>query len=154
MKIYVASSWRNEYQQQVVRELRKDGHDVYDFKNPSPGNNGFAWKSIDDNWQQWTPDEYVKALDHPLAECGFKSDMDALRWCELCLMVMPCGPSASMEMGWAAGNGKNVVIYIPALREPDLMIKMADFYCTCLDTTREWILEKEADLREHSPKTE
>ena len=150
MKIYVASSWRNEYQQSVVKELRVAGHEVYDFKNPAPGNNGFAWKSIDPNWQSWTPDEYVCALDHPLAESGFKSDMDALRWCDLCLMVMPCGPSASMEMGWAAGAGKHVIIYIPALREPDLMIKMANFYCTDIETVL-WEIDKVAastDARE------
>lgn len=143
MKIYVASSWRNEYQQGVVASLREHGHDVYDFKNPAPGNSGFAWRSIDPSWLSWTPEQYVKALDHPLAEGGFKCDMDALRWCDLCLMVMPCGPSASVEMGWAAGAGKKVAIYIPELREPDLMIKMADFYCTCLDTIREWIMEQE-----------
>lgn len=147
MKIYVASSWRNDYQQGVVATLRGQGHEVYDFKNPSFGNHGFSWKEIDEKWQDWTPEEYVDALSHPLAESGFKSDMDALRWCDLCLMVMPCGPSASMEMGWAAGNGKKVAIYIPALREPDLMIKMADFYCTCLDATLEWIAELETSWR-------
>ena len=42
------------------------------------------------------------------------------------MYVMPCGPSASMEMGYAKGAGKIVIVYIPALREPDLMVKMAD----------------------------
>lgn len=143
MKIYVASSWRNTYQPKVVEVLRKDNHLVYDFRNPAPGNYGFSWKEIDPNWQKWTPDQYVKALDTPIAHAGFKSDMDALRWCDLCLMVMPCGPSASMEMGWASGAGKKVAIYIPEIREPDLMVKMANFYCTCLETIREWILEEE-----------
>ena len=30
MKVYVASSWRNERQQEIVRALREAGHDVYD----------------------------------------------------------------------------------------------------------------------------
>src|SRR5277367_740588 len=105
MNIYVASSWRNDYQQGVVKALREDGHEVYDFKNPAPGNNGFGWREIDHYWQSWTAEEYVEYLSHPLAEAGFKSDMDALTSCEACVMVMPCGPSASMEMGWAAGAG-------------------------------------------------
>ena len=46
MKIYVASSWRNKYQQDVVKELREYGHDVYDFKNP-PNSTGFNWKQIE-----------------------------------------------------------------------------------------------------------
>ena len=33
-KIYVASSWRNVFQQDVVAILRDLGHEVYDFKNP------------------------------------------------------------------------------------------------------------------------
>lgn len=31
MKIYVASSWRNEYYPEVVQKLRDAGFDVYDF---------------------------------------------------------------------------------------------------------------------------
>ena len=30
-KIYVASSWRNEYYPEVVNALRNAGHDVYDL---------------------------------------------------------------------------------------------------------------------------
>lgn len=43
MNIYVASSWRNLLQPGIVVALRRCGHDVYDFRNPAPGNKGFAW---------------------------------------------------------------------------------------------------------------
>lgn len=123
MKIYVATSWRNEFQPGVVAALRADGHEVYDFR----GEEGFSWREVDPDWAAWSPEKYLAGLTHPCAERGFKRDMDALRWCEACVYVMPCGPSASMEMGWAKGAGKWVIAYIPALREPDLMVKMADF---------------------------
>lgn len=32
MRVYVATSWRNEFQPGVVAALREDGHEVYDFK--------------------------------------------------------------------------------------------------------------------------
>ena len=32
-RIYVASSWRNEYYSEVVQRLREAGHEVYDFHN-------------------------------------------------------------------------------------------------------------------------
>lgn len=127
MRIYVASSWRNQFQPFVVRDLRKDGHEVYDFRNPSPGNHGFAWSEVDADWQKWPSDvsRYLAGLEHPTAVSGFRYDMDALRNCEACVMVMPCGPSSSMEMGWACGAGKIVCVYAPEIREPELMVKMA-----------------------------
>lgn len=122
MNIYVASSWRNDHQPDVVRRLRADDHQVYDFKDSE----GFHWSEVDPAWKEWNPQEYLRGLLHSCAERGFKRDMDALRGCDVCVYVMPCGPSASMEMGWAKGAGKKVIVYVPSLREPDLMVKMAD----------------------------
>ena len=51
MRIYVASSWRNLIQPDVVVMLRNLGHNVYDFKNPGPGNSGFQWAQIDEGWK-------------------------------------------------------------------------------------------------------
>ena len=42
-KIYVASSWRNKYQPEVVAALRAAGHEVYDFRNPEHNPGGFHW---------------------------------------------------------------------------------------------------------------
>lgn len=132
-RIYVASSWRNTQQPEVVQTLRDLGHTVYDFKGPGDGwggtgsgPGGFGWSELDPAWQAWTPEAYVYALNKPRAIEGFNRDMDALRSSNFCLMVMPCGPSASMEMGWACGAGIPTVVYVPGMREPDLMVKMAN----------------------------
>ena len=45
-KIYVASSWRNPYQPEVVKKLRELGHQVFDFRNPPDGKGGFFWKDV------------------------------------------------------------------------------------------------------------
>lgn len=146
--IYVASSWRNDFQPGVVERLRADGHTVYDFKGEGSGwgdgahgAGGFGWKEVDPEWQSWPQDipRYLEALNHPRAEEGFLRDMDALRKSDVCVMVMPCGPSASMEMGWAAGAGRFVAVYIPGMREPDLMVKMADLVTNNLDEVRRQI---------------
>jgi len=52
MSIYVASSWRNTHQPSVVAALREAGHDVYDFRNPRPGDHGFHWSMIDPDWKE------------------------------------------------------------------------------------------------------
>ena len=128
MKIYVATSWRNEYQPGVVAVLRKAGFDVYDFRDEE----GFSWRTVDPNWQAWTPIEYINGLAHPFAERGYKRDMDALIACDACVYVLPCGPSASLEMGFARGAGKLCVAYVPEVREPDLMVRMAHLVTTQL----------------------
>ena len=115
MKIYVASSWRNEFQPSVVEELRKLGHEVYDFRNPKEGDNGFHWSNIDENWQNWSPKEYVKALNHPIAVDRFNSDFKAMVWADCCIMVLPCGRSANTEAGWMKGAGKPVFIFQPII---------------------------------------
>jgi hypothetical protein len=143
MKIYVASSWRNEKQPEVVRALRAAGHDVYDFRNPmATGGNrgrrgkGFSWSEISPDWQKWTPEQYIEALDHPAARDGFGSDMDALKWCDACVMVQPCGRSASLELGWCAGAGKPTIILL-APGEPELMVLMATELVTTIEELRD-----------------
>jgi hypothetical protein len=136
MKIYVASSWRNKYQSAVVISLRALGHEVYDFRK-----DGFSWSEVDPNWERWTAEEYYLGLQHLCAQRGFDRDMNALKWCDMCIMVMPCGPSASMEMGYAVGAGKLVAVYMPEIREPDLMVKMAHHVSTRWDSITDWIME-------------
>lgn len=149
MKIYVASSWRNDFQPGVVAALRGDGHSVYDFKGPGDGwgldgdgPGGFAWSEVDPEWQSWSSDipRYLEGLRHPRAVEGYWRDMAALNDSDACVMVAPCGPSASMEMGWAAGSGRYVAVYMPGIREPDLMVKMADHIGTDLTEIRRRII--------------
>jgi hypothetical protein len=124
MKIYVASSWRNLYQQAVVHTLQSHRHQVYDFRNPPDGKGGFAWSDIDPAWEQWTTTKYIAALEHPLAEEGFHRDFQAMHWADLCILVLPCGRSANAEAGWMCGAGKPVYVYQPEKQEPELMYKM------------------------------
>lgn len=128
-KIYVASSWRNEYQPDVVRFLQEHGHQVYDFRHPA-GRTGFQWSDIDEDWEQWGADQYKKALNHPIAEAGFKSDFDAMQWADVCVLMLPCGRSAHAEAGWMKGAGKKVFVFQIWQEEPELMYKLFDGVCS------------------------
>lgn len=148
MRIYVASSWRCEYQQEAVRALRALGHDVYDFRGAGDGwsaelggGGGFAWSEVDPNWKSWPADipRYLRGLEHPRAIEGFNRDMDALRMADACVLVNPCGQSAHAELGFAAGAGKLTAAYCPAIREPDLVLKMADFITDKWELIETWI---------------
>ena len=128
-KIYVASSWRNQHQPQVVSFLREQGHEVYDFRHPA-GKTGFQWSQIDEDWRNWSTDQYRAALEHPIAQAGFKSDFDAMQWADVCVLVLPCGRSAHSEAGWMKGAGKKVIVYQIWEEEPELMYKLFDGVCS------------------------
>ena len=91
--------------------LRAEGFEVYDFKDSE----GFHWTEVDGGWKDWPSDipKYLAGLKHSCAERGFNRDMTALRGCDVCVYVMPCGVSASLEAGWAIGAGKPTVVYMP-----------------------------------------
>lgn len=131
-RIYVASSWRNEKQGDIVKLLMMNGHQVYDFKNP-PHQAGFAWKQIDPDWQTWTAEQYRQHLcSSPRAAQGYMSDMRAMEWADTCVLVLPCGRSAHLEAGWFAGRGKRCIILTRDGEEPELMALMANAICVNL----------------------
>lgn len=115
-KIYVASSWRNEHQPIIVDFLRKLGYFVYDFKHPDIGI-GFKWDNIDKDWQNWSMEEYKKALQNQYAQFGFLRDFDAMKASDICVLCLPCGRSAHLEAGWMKGAGKKVIAYIDPIVE-------------------------------------
>lgn len=132
-RVYVASSWRNRYQPETVRRLREAGHEVYDFRNPPHGGNGFRWTDIDENAREWDFAQYAEGLQHKQAERQFQADMEALNWADTCVLVLPCGRSAHTEAGWMKGAEKKVIVYIPEMVEPELMYKLFDEVVDCMD---------------------
>jgi nucleoside 2-deoxyribosyltransferase len=125
MKIYLASSWRNVAQPGIVHVLRRCGHEVYDFRNPKPGDDGFRWTEIDPAWEAWDPVKYREALKHPVAERGYNNDITALRECDAVVLLLPSGRSASWEFGYAMGQGKPGYVLMLDKCEPELMYREA-----------------------------
>ncbi len=125
LRIYVASSWRNTFYTQAVERLRAAGYDVYDFRA-----DGFGWHEIDENWRLWTPAQMIAAHRHPRAVQHYLRDWAALANADAVVAILPFGLSAGMELGFAVGTGKYTVVYAPAIREADLMLKMADAVTT------------------------
>lgn len=116
----------------MINALRNAGHAIYDFRNPKPGNNGFQWSEIDENWQCWDKNKFIWALNHEVAVAGYRLDWNAMCWADACVLVMPCGRSAHLEAGYFVGAGKPLYILLSD-GEPELMYKMATFICTDLD---------------------
>ena len=127
-RIYLASSWRNPQQPSMVELLRQNGHRVYDFRNP-PHSTGFKWDDIGLRLPCRAEDYRRALLSHPRAAQGFNADFSAMRWADTCLLLLPCGRSAHLELGWMAGAGKRTIILTQDNEEPELMALLADKIC-------------------------
>lgn len=138
MNIYVASSWRNPHQPEVVRVIRSLGVEVYDFRNPdpsNPNNRGFSWRQVNPNYRTPRADgrpagtvdanEWLAMVNHPIAVEGFNLDYQAMRRADVCVLVLPAGRSASWELGWCMGKGKQGIVFAPEPTEPELMFRQA-----------------------------
>lgn len=136
--VYIASSWRNPKQPEVVERLRGWSADIYDFRNPTPGAGGFHWSDIDPDWKDWTPTKFADALYNPIAKAGFRSDMNALQAADAVVLVMPCGRSAHLELGVAVGMGKPTAILL-ADGEPELMYAMVDVVTDDVEKIAHWL---------------
>lgn len=123
-RIYLASSWRNPFQPDLVGLLRDWGHAVYDFRHDSrsvganslgyeePPATAFAWSEMDPDWQDWTPSKYRHLLQTSARSAqGYIGDLRGMEWADTCIMLLPCGNSAHIEAGYMKGRGKRLIIY-------------------------------------------
>lgn len=161
--VYVASSWRNPMQTGVCAALRSAGIPHYDFKNPE-GGTGFAWTQVKppsfvtapaltihgdrievttavrakgSDWEQ--VDEYLSMIQHPRAIEGYVADFSAMQRADTLVMVLPCGKSAHLELGWATGAGKRTAILLENPVEPELMYRGADYLADSLFDLLGWL---------------
>lgn len=150
MKVYVASSWRNPLQPLVCKTLEAAGIDYYDFRHPEEGESGFHWTHVGmptyelrRNYEVPTVpvEEYLRGLQHPIAQRGFKFDFDAMKSCDTCVMVMPCGKSAHLELGWFTGqpDRRSAILLDGEDMQPELMYLLADYIAPTMLELLDWL---------------
>lgn len=151
--VYVASSWRNDRQPIIVEELLGAGIECYDFRHPEPGNEGFSWRQVGADVGHHGPgitpkgqdlvdvDTYRRMLEHPRAVEGFDLDFAAMNRADAFVLILPCGRSAHLELGWAVGAGKRTAILLENPAEPELMYRMVDRLFVHSWELVEWLAE-------------
>jgi hypothetical protein len=156
-QIYVASSWRNQLQQTVVQLLRSRGHRVYDFKHPDDTvDRGFHWG--DAGLEHSNPidgdpravdlaaaGDFVAALSDRAAIQAFHRDFDAMVDADTFVLVLPCGRSAHLELGWAVAAGKRTAVLLDDPCTPELMYRMVDRLAARLEDLVEWLAPSGAE---------
>lgn len=118
MKVYLASSWRNEVYPEVLAALRQAGYEVYDFRRQG----GVEWNIS----AGLNAAELDGLLNHPKVQSIFDQDMEALRNCDAVVCVLPCGRSAHLELGYGIGAGKRTILLWHDGDEMDIMHKAVD----------------------------
>lgn len=83
--------------------------------------------------------EYLRMVEHPRAVEGFDSDFGAMQKADTFVLVLPCGKSAHLELGWAVGAGKRTAILLEDPVEPELMYRMVDHLAPSLFSLLGWI---------------
>jgi hypothetical protein len=146
LRVYVASSWRNASQQGVVAAIRELGLEVYDFRHPGEGDVGFDWEQCASPSDLRSPSRFRQVLSLSVPQAAFKKDMTALASADVTVLVLPCGRSAHLELGWAAGHGqKTIVLLDDPISEPELMYLACTKLCVdlpeMLEQLREWSRE-------------
>lgn len=151
--VYVASSWRNPMQPAVCAILTAAGIEHYDFRNP-PGGTGFSWREVKSDGgapsvpagevkakgSDWEArKEYLAMIQHPRAVEGFEADFAAMQRADTFVMVLPCGKSAHLELGWAAGAGKRTAVLLEDPVEPELMYRCADYLSPSVHDLLGWL---------------
>lgn len=122
MKIYLATSWRNEHYPRVLKLLRDEGYDVYDYREK-----GFLFSNITDKPVDDLPaQEQAALLKHDTSVKAFHLDRMALIECDALVMLYPCGNDAHVELGFAAADGKCTVVYVVEGYRVGLMDLVAD----------------------------
>lgn len=91
---------------------------------------GSDWVSID---------TYKWMVDHPRALEGFNADFGAMQQADTFVLVLPCGKSAHLELGWAVGAGKRTAILLEDPVEPELMYRMVDHLASSLFDLLGWL---------------
>ena len=118
MKIYIASSWKNQHAVEMLTDLlRQDGHEVLSFVENNFGEGHGAEKPID--FEEWVLTEQ--------AQNSFDYDTDGATNSNLVVYISPSGADAWGEVGAAWASGVPVIGLWAKGEQAGLMRKMVEW---------------------------
>lgn len=134
-RVYVIGSLRNPDVPRVADALRSTTTTVFDDWHAAGPDADTCWRE----YEQARGITYRDALRGPVANNNFNFDKKWLDWADTGVLVLPCGKSGHLELGYLAGRGARTFVYMP--EEPtegwDLMYKLANDVVFDIDTLRE-----------------
>lgn len=111
MKIYIASSWKNQERVLALANmLEREGFTVDAFCRSTDQRVSFHWSEMVDTEEQLQTYDAISFLKDPRARRAFNEDKRWLDWADCVVMLMPCGRSSHLEGGYAKGKGKRLYL--------------------------------------------
>lgn len=108
MKVYISASWKQRDRVRTLAvALRAAGHEVYDFTDPAC--RGQPEIPPEKFPEQFDPErhiyrDYLLSVSHwGQAVAGNRK---ALRWCDVCILLLPAGCDSHADWALAVGLGK------------------------------------------------
>ena len=112
MKIYIASSWKNQKEVlALTKRLECEGFEVDAFCRTTDKRYSFHWSELVDSELDLLKYDAITFIKDPMAQRAFKEDKKWLDWSDTVIMLMPCGRSSHLEGGYAKGKDKLLYIY-------------------------------------------
>lgn len=120
MNVYISASWKKRNMVRVLAvELRRMGHEVYDFTD---GRCRCTPELPPEKFPEKFNREIHNYREYLNREPAFRNTVEenrrAIEWCDLVILLLPCGLDATA--GWALGVGlgkKSVVVGQPVTGE-------------------------------------
>ena len=135
MKIYLIGSLRNPEIPNIAKTMRQAGLNVFDdWFAPGPEADDF-WRT----YEQGRGHTYLEALDGYAAKHIFEFDKHHIDTSDVGVLVLPCGKSAHLELGYMLGKGKRGYILLDEVDRWDVMYQFATGIYTNLDNLIEEI---------------
>lgn len=108
MRIYISSSWKNRDAVRVLaNELRTHGDEVYDFTDPkcrkAPE---IPPEKFPEEFDPQTMNYRMYLRKYPEWHVAVLGNRDALDWCDVCVLLLPCGNDAHADWAYAVGRNK------------------------------------------------
>ena len=106
MKIYLASSWKNEpLVLQLAKLFRAWGHWAYCFAEHTDNAVIFHWDEV-----MSPDDDGITCLDTDYSRGAFANDKAGIDEADCCILLNPSGRDAHLEAGFMKGQGKLLFI--------------------------------------------
>ena len=115
MKIYISSSWKNHVAvRKMAERLRKDGHKVFDFTDATTRK--VAECPPERQQEPFDPAAhksyatYMKSEKAAYMYAAVMNNQEAIKWCDLVILLLPCGNDSHADWAYGVGLGKPSVV--------------------------------------------